>query len=161
MADLGAATLGGDQLLLVPYQELVDEGYEAYLNQLTAQGYSLGDAILQTQFYRAQQQVHNLVLTIQAAQNAGQTAAVAPLQQQLSYWLQQMGTSTSQAHAAEAPGPLLTALDSFSDQAIAAGKSVGVAATQLVSALPYLLWALVILAAFYVWFVYLRPRSAA
>lgn len=155
-------TVGGDQLLLVPYDELVDEGYEAYINQLTAQGYSIGDAILQAQFYRGQQEVHSLALTIAAAQNAGQDAAVAPLKQQLQYWLQQMGASASQAHTTEAPAPLLTALDGFSDDAIAAGKSVGVAAVNLVSALPYLLWGLVIVAGLYIlWYLFHERRAAS
>lgn len=149
----------GDSLL-VPYDELVQEGYQQYINQLTAQGYTFPDAILQTQFYRASQTVHNLAVTIAAAQAAGQDAAVAPLKAQLQYWLQQMGATVQQAHTSEAPSALMTALDQFSDQALQLGKKVGVTAANLVDALPYILWGLVILAGLYVFFFVFRARRA-
>lgn len=153
------ADAAGDQLL-VPYDELVNEGYENYITQLLAQGYTLPDAVLQTQFYRATQTVHDLSVTIAAAQAAGQDSAVAPLKAQLQYWLQQMGAKVQQTHTSEAPSALMLSLDQFSDQALQLGKKVGVTAANLVDALPYILWGIVILAGLYVFFFVFKARRA-
>lgn len=133
------ATSGSGDQFLLDYGDLVAAGYGPYLTQLANQGYSAVDAVLQTQFKRASDEVHALAVTISKAQAAGQADAVAPLKAQLQYWLGQMGQQASAAHATEKPSALLVALDHFSDDAIATAKSVGVTGLSLLGNLPLIL----------------------
>jgi chaperonin cofactor prefoldin len=80
---------------------------------------------VQAQFSQLIATLHDLALSIHAAEQTGQTDAALQLRQQWRDVYARVNTLKAQLAGAEMPGPVATALADFSDQATTIAKSIG------------------------------------
>lgn len=119
--------------------DLTNAGYGPYIAQLKGEGYSESDAELQAAFKQAADAVHGLAVTLAAFEKANNATGIADTKAQLAYWSGQLSGLQAALNRNETPGAVLTALDTFSEDATSVLRGAGVGLEGTLSGLGSLL----------------------